>query len=330
MWLIFGLMAALGATALLDVGNNASEQEDDTGSDGQDASGRDTLSMDDVRSDLLDLLEPEQDDPLFPDDHAGLDEHTDEEDAGLFDNLDERVHSTDDDPPALPTQPVEVIGTEGNESLRGGEGDDTLRGGGGDDTLIGGGGNDLLEAGSGHNHLIGGEGDDTLIGGNGNDTLEGGWGDDLLIAGAGDNLLIGGAGDDTLVGAMLDEFGADISGANILNGGSGDDVLIAGQGDSLHGGEGADSFVLGDWLAGQEPAVILDYSADADQIVLHYDADRIGVPEVTVTFCNHDPTLAQIRLGGHVVAHVVNAPDLTADAILLTAGPPAALSMAAE
>lgn len=313
MWLLLGLFAALSATVLIDgmqsTASDTDDQEDQSEQDTEDAARHDQMSY----QSLLDQLS----DPADPD-------------AGIFDNLDERIHSSDAFPPALPPQPSFLTGTDGDDYLMGGLADDTLQGGSGNDTLIGAGGNNLLEAGSGNNHLIGGEGHDTLFGGSGNDTLEGGWGDDLLVAGGGYNLLMGGAGDDTLVGVQLDTFGMDQSGANILNGGSGDDVLIAGQGDSLHGGEGSDQFALGDWLAGQEPAVILDYSADADQIVLYYDAAQITAPDVTVTFNSDDPTVAEIRLDGHVIAHVLNAPDLTAEAVTLIQGQPEQLAFAAE
>ncbi len=317
MWLFLGLAVALSATALMELGEDEAESDETTEREDQPRQvhwAASSVTEQDTLQDMLWfaqnplMLEGNSDAPLG-------------QDAGRFDQLGERIHSTDDDPLAEPPQPQILIGTDGPDSLLGGEADDTLIGAGGDDTLLGGGGNDRLEAGSGHNHLIGGEGDDTLIGGSGSDTLEGGWGDDLLIAGAGDNLLFGGAGQDTLVGVAFDAAGHDVSGANILNGGEGDDVLIAGQGDSLHGGEGADQFVLGDWLAQAPPAVILDYNSAEDQIVLHYDADRIAAPAVTVTFAEDDPTLAHIRLDGHVVAHVVDAKDLAADDVLLSPAP---------
>ncbi|TVP74035.1 MAG: calcium-binding protein [Rhodobacteraceae bacterium] len=250
--------------------------------------------------------------------------------SGLFDELDERIHSSDAFAPAQPPQGQLIPGTDGNDRLVGSVADDTLKGGAGDDTLIGAGGNNLLLVESGNNSLIGGEGNDTLRGGSGNDTLLGGWGDDLILAGGGDNLLEGGAGNDTLVGVVFDAQGADVSGANMLNGGAGDDLLIAGQGAMLHGGEGADQFVLGDWLAGQSPAVILDYSADEDQILLYFDSAQIATPEVTVTFSDSQPDTAEIRLEGHIVAHVPNAAGLSAGDIRLVDGRPDYTNIAAE
>ncbi|WP_071469447.1 calcium-binding protein [Roseinatronobacter thiooxidans] len=246
--------------------------------------------------------------------------------TGLFDDLDERIHSSDLFAPVAPPQPVFLEGGAGNDRLVGTVANDTLVGGAGDDILIGAGGDDVLYVDSGANHLIGGEGDDSLIGGAGNDTLEGGWGNDLLVAGGGANLLMGGAGDDTLLGAFLDDAGQDRSGANFLNGGAGDDLLIAGQGDTLNGGAGADFFALGDWLAGRAPAMIVDYSPEQDQIVLHYDPDRLSQPDVRVTFNEDQPDMAEIRLNGQIVAHVANASGLTADAIAIVAGHPAAIA----
>lgn len=327
MWLILGLFAALSATAVIDgmQSSEADADDDDRVEPGQDGVDQSETGQAAYQSLLHQFAGMQEANSL----HTAQ-PSSNPPDAGLFDNLAERIHSSDSFPPATPPKPLFLDGTDGDDRLVGGVADDTLQGGGGNDTLIGGGGDNLLYAGSGNNHLIGGEGHDTLIGGTDNDTLEGGWGDDILVAGGGDNLLMGGAGDDTLIGVQLDETGTDQSGANILNGGSGDDLLIAGQGDSLHGGEGADQFALGDWLAGQEPAVILDYSADADQIVLYYDASQIAAPDVAVTYSDSDPTVAEIRLGGQVIAHVVNAADLTADAVILMPGHPEQMAIAAE
>lgn len=57
----------------------------------------------------------------------------------------------------------EFIGTDGDDTLRGGVGDDLLLGLAGDDLLDGGPGNDTLDGGPGTNTLLGGEGDDVLI-----------------------------------------------------------------------------------------------------------------------------------------------------------------------
>jgi len=201
-----------------------------------------------------------------------------------------------------------ILGGAGNDTLIGGQGQSTLLGGAGNDRLIAGGGAALIFAGAGDNHLLGGEHDDTLIGGLGRDTLVGGLGDDLLIAGLGGGELDGGWGDDTLVGARLDAQGRDIGGTQTLNGGAGDDVLILGRGDLAHGGEGADSFVLGDWLIGEDPVRIVDFTPGEDRIVLsHAATGPAPVPEVI-----HDPATGEsaIRVDGQTVALVAD-PDGT-------------------
>ncbi|MCC5993277.1 MAG: hypothetical protein JJT99_12230 [Rhodobacteraceae bacterium] len=272
------------------------------------------------------------------DDDTTLDDNSDPEPdqpegadiPGLFDDLGERIHSSDSYPEPDPPMPEYLLGDERDQLLEGGDLDDTLIGGSGNDTLAGHAGDDWLQAGQGESHLIGGSGNDTLIGGPGDDRLEGNAGDDLLIAGQGSNTLLGGSGDDTLVGVALDESGQDISGRNFLNGGEGDDLLIAGQGDYLNGGPGADRFALGDWLEGLHPATIVDYTAPEDQIVLHYDPVRMAAPELAVTHSEADPMTAQIWLNGHLIANVANAPDLGVQDIALIAEHPEQMLGAAQ
>jgi len=88
----------------------------------------------------------------------------------------------------LKTQSLKLIGSSGDDVLRGYGQADLLRGGAGDDSLYGRGGNDVIR---------GARGNDSLYGGAGNDRLVGGAGDDFLVGGAGKDLLIGGAGADT-------------------------------------------------------------------------------------------------------------------------------------
>lgn len=248
--------------------------------------------------------------------------------------------------------------------LGGGDGDDTLSGGAGDDTLSGGAGDDVLLAGGGTNHLMGGAGDDLLHGGPGNDTLDGGPGQDTLIAGGGDTLLRGGAGDDvliggagvdtlmgghgddllragtggqtlfggagndTLIGAVLDGDGQDKGGANFLNGGAGDDLLVLGMGDIAHGGSGADTFMLGSWLDNEGMALIQDFDAAQDRLVLAYDPAAYPAPEITVTPVPDDPRAVIVRLDGVALAKVHGGAGLTAQDIELIDEIPLALMQA--
>ncbi len=119
-------------------------------------------------------------------------------------------------------------GTNNADTLSGFNGDDTLAALGGNDYMDGGAGNDSLDGGDGKDTLNGGIGNDTLRGRDGNDTLNGGAGNDLVKGDAGNDSLVGQDGDDTLIGAA----------ATTTPG--------LGEIDTLVGGNGADTFVLGD------------------------------------------------------------------------------------
>jgi Ca2+-binding RTX toxin-like protein len=72
-----------------------------------------------------------------------------------------------------------IVGTEGNDCIRGGNGNDTVLGLGGNDRLGGNHGKDVVR---------GGEGDDRIFGGRGPDTLEGGPGFDVCGVDANDKV----------------------------------------------------------------------------------------------------------------------------------------------
>ena len=116
-----------------------------------------------------------------------------------------------------------IVGSEGNDVLRGTAGDDVICALGGDDRIIAGGGNDVIYAGAGSDDVSGGDGSDLAYGGAGNDELHGGNGNDTLYGGDGRDELFGGRGSD------------------VLSGGSGADALLGGPGrDRLAGGRGGD------------------------------------------------------------------------------------------
>ena len=93
-----------------------------------------------------------------------------------------------------------LIGTPGDDFLRGFDGDDTLTGRQGDDLLIGRLGNDILNGGKGSDNFGGGEGNDILNGGDGSDNLAGDSGNDTLTGGADNDsfLMSPGSGIDTI------------------------------------------------------------------------------------------------------------------------------------
>ncbi|RSK41037.1 calcium-binding protein, partial [Rhodovulum iodosum] len=81
---------------------------------------------------------------------------------------------------------LELIGTDGPDTLEGGDCNDTIQGEGGNDTLRGGDGTDFIN---------GGDGDDTIEGGatsaDRRDEIYGGAGDDSIDAGYGNDLVFG-------------------------------------------------------------------------------------------------------------------------------------------
>ena len=126
----------------------------------------------------------------------------------------------------------DIVGTPGNDVLRGTPKDDRICGFGGDDVLVGGDGWDELRGGAGNDRLIGGRGRDALLGEDGADRLFGGVGRDTLDGAAGADWIDGG-------------FALDI-----LTGGDGADRLFARDGvaDTVDGGGGRDSARIDDGL----------------------------------------------------------------------------------
>lgn len=132
-----------------------------------------------------------------------------------------------------------IDGAGGNDAIYGGDGDDFIYGGAGNDILAGGDGNDIIVTGasdgsvnSGNNIISAGSGDDIVFAGSGNDIISGEEGNDLIDAGNGDNIVHAGAGSDQINTG---------NGNDIIFGGSGNDVIYAGGGnDILDGGDGSD------------------------------------------------------------------------------------------
>ena len=89
-----------------------------------------------------------------------------------------------------------VIGTPGDDVLRGTSGADVIQGRGGDDVIRAGLGNDVVCGARGSDVLVGGDGGDRLLGQAGDDTLKGGDGKDVLDGAAGLDVGNGGPGDD--------------------------------------------------------------------------------------------------------------------------------------
>lgn len=175
-----------------------------------------------------------------------------------------------------------VIGSDGNDNLRGSDAANDLVGGEGNDRLDGRAGDDTLSGGAGNDRLNGGSGRDVLDGGDGADRLNGGTGDDSLDGGAGNDRLNGGGGNDTI---------SDGDGNDRINGGNGDDIVIAGSGrDNFNGGRGFDSIDFS--AAGAALQINLDrrtVEGDGDDQIRNFEA---------VTGSSFDDTIIGSNRGG--------------------------------
>ncbi len=119
---------------------------------------------------------------------------------------------------------AEIVGTDGDDELRGTPERDVIWGGGGADSIHGSLGNDLL---------CGGPGADLVHGGRGNDEVDGGAGDgDRAIGDLGDDKVLGGTGDSDEAAGSL--------GIDTVSGGPGDFDFVHGDYgyDRMDGGPG--------------------------------------------------------------------------------------------
>lgn len=83
-----------------------------------------------------------------------------------------------------------IIGTFGDDVLRGASTNNSLYGGLGDDLIIGLGGADNLTGGDGDDRVAGGDGNDVIIAGRGSDQVYGGRGEDTLVASGADQGVV--------------------------------------------------------------------------------------------------------------------------------------------
>ena len=144
-------------------------------------------------------------------------------------------------------------------------------------------------------------------------------GADVLSGDAGRDELNGDAGNDVLFGVTPETRDAGAADADTLNGGAGEDVLLGGSGDWLHGGEGGDSFALGDWIDPNAPATIADYTVGQDRLAVIYDPQGTATPQISIEPSEAHPGAAWILLDGIRLAEVLDAAGLNAqDVALLT------------
>jgi Ca2+-binding RTX toxin-like protein len=134
------------------------------------------------------------------------------------------VNEPVEEPPRCHGRLANIVGTEGDDVLRGTPGRDVIWGGGGDDTIYGSLGNDLL---------CGGPGADLIHGGRGNDVADGGAGDgDRVLGDLGDDKLLGGAGnyDEVAGGLGIDTLSGGPGNFDIVHGDYGYDRMDGGPG----------------------------------------------------------------------------------------------------
>jgi Ca2+-binding RTX toxin-like protein len=169
------------------------------------------------------------------------------------------------------------IGTNGNDTIKGGgeadlinllAGDDTGLGGGGNDIILGEDGDDRIDGEDGNDDLAGGRDDDQLSGGNGNDVLNGGSGFDRLSGGAGDDTLrLNLDADDIDGGDGVDTINAQLLGQSLslnLNLGR---ITIAGKTTIETGVENAIGSGTADTLIGDAGANVLDGGRGDDTLI---------------------------------------------------------------
>ncbi len=134
-----------------------------------------------------------------------------------------------------------IFGLGGNDSIKGKRGDDCIFGGDGKDRIKGGKGNDTIDGGDGNDRIYGNRGDDTISGGDGNDRIRGGSGNDSIDGGAGDDVLRGHKGNDTIDGGDGNDRIHGGSGNDSIDGGAGNDKIYGNRGDdTISGGDGKD------------------------------------------------------------------------------------------
>jgi Ca2+-binding RTX toxin-like protein len=134
------------------------------------------------------------------------------------------VDNEGEDVPRCHGRQAEIVGTDGDDTLRGTPERDVIWGGEGDDVIYSSLGNDLI---------CGGPGTDRMQGGRGNDEVYGDAGDEDQVSGnLGDDKVVGGPG-------HRDEVAGDL-GIDIVNGGPGNEDLVRGDYgyDRMSGGAG--------------------------------------------------------------------------------------------
>jgi Ca2+-binding RTX toxin-like protein len=117
------------------------------------------------------------------------------------------ANAQEEDPCANPPSGA-IVGTAGNDVLRGTPGPDVIVAGDGNDIILSLGGDDLICAGLGNDTIITGDGNDMVaaddLGFFGDPNAPGG--NDVVVTGAGDDEILAGPGNDTVNGGPGNDF----------------------------------------------------------------------------------------------------------------------------
>jgi Ca2+-binding RTX toxin-like protein len=204
-------------------------------------------------------------------------------------------------------------------------GNDALTGGSGNETLLGGDGNDFVDAGRGADVVDTGAGDDTFLWnpGEGSDTFEGGAGNDtMLFNGAAGAERFGVAANGTRVrftrdvgGIVMDLHGVEKIETNTLGGA---DAVAVGD---LTGTDTTDVEVDLGAVDGAADQVSVDGTPANDVISAGGTATRVTVSGLAARVDITGAQLAEdaLSISGHGGNDVIDASDLTADAIRFSA-----------
>ena len=214
-----------------------------------------------------------------------------------------------------------LIGSDGQDVLRGGTGgSDQIDGGAGDDLLSGSGGGDQLSGGAGNDVILSlanadGSLADAVDGGNGIDELRlngSAHGAVIDLSSGGDNPrsiehVVGSDHNDVITGNGFDNMLHGGLGNDLLSGGNGGDELIGGAGDDivsgdagmdlLHGDAGADTLyggAGGDTLHGGTGNDVLAGGAGADALVGGDGVDTASYAWTTLGVANADGVVADL------------------------------------
>lgn len=263
--------------------------------------------------------------------------------ANIFDIMTETTQAPEiiplAPPPVIPK--IEILGTNGKDTLNGTDADEIIKGLGNNDTIYGNGGDDDIYGGLGNDKLYGNDGNDLIYGDDGNDTITGDAGNDIIYGGNGNDNIKGLNDNDILYGESGDDKVYGGNGDDILYGGSGDDTLDGdADNDIIYGGDDNDNIIgdngddilLGeagdDKLNGGNGNDILDGGAGSDNLIGGSGNDTFNqvTIEDTVTAGGGNDIInykfnngvGTLQINGNAGNDIINLQDITNNDWILT------------